>query len=103
MRARILEPALDIALREGRAPERALHQIVLAVDTTLLAQELVPGRKRSPDRTASVTGRRLHPDVREGAVAQDLAVGDAIECHAARQAEIVEPMLAPERARQSQH
>src|SRR5262249_49333927 len=96
MRARILEPALDIALSECGPQERALHEVVLTVDTTLLAQELMPGRKRCPDRAASVTGRRLHPDIRERAVAQDLAVGDAIERHAARQAQIVEPVLALE-------
>src|SRR5215813_14744159 len=99
MRARILEPALDVALRKGGAQERALHQVMLAVGVTLFSEELVPGRKRSPNCPAGVTGRRLHPDIREGAIAQDLAVGDAVECHTARQAQIIEPVLALERAR----
>src|SRR5215475_16222559 len=103
MRARFFEPAFYVALRERGTQERPLHQIMPAIGVALFSEKLVPGRKRGPDRAAGIACRRLHPDVREGAVTQDLAVGDAIERHTARQAEIVEAMLALERARQPQH
>ena len=45
-------------------------------------------RERRAERAARIAGRRLDPDVLEGAVAQDLAVGDAIERDAAGEAEI---------------
>ena len=63
----------------------------------------MPDRERRAERAAGVAGGRLHPDVLEGAVAQDLAVGDAIERDAAGEAEIVEAVLARQRARQPQH
>ena len=68
-----------------------------------LAEELVPDRERRADRAAGIARRRLHPDVLEGAVAQDLAVGHAVERDAAGETEIVEAVLARERARQPQH
>ena len=46
------------------------------------------GRERRAERAAGVAGRRLDPDLVEAAVAQDLAVGDAIERDAAGEAEI---------------
>ena len=44
--------------------------------------------KRGAERAAGVTGRRLDPDAVEGLVAQQLAVGDAVERHAAGEAEV---------------
>ena len=70
---------------------------------TRAAEKLVPYRQRRPDGAAGVARRRLHPDALEGAVAQDLAVGHAVERDAAGETEIVEPVLAGERARQPQH
>ena len=49
----------------------------------------VIGRERRAERAAGVAGRRLDPDVLERAVAQHLAVGDAVERHAAGQAQIL--------------
>ena len=68
-----------------------------------LALELVIGRKRRADRAAGIAGRRLNPDVVELAVAQHLAVGDAIQRHAAGKAQIARAGLGREAARQPQH
>ena len=59
--------------------------------------------ERRAERAAGVAGRGLHPDMLEGAVAQHLAVGDAIERDAAGEAEILHAGLARERAREPQH
>jgi hypothetical protein len=53
-------------------------------------------------RPAGVACRRLNPDVGESAVAQHLAVGDAIERDAAGEAEIGHFVLAGKRAREPQ-
>ena len=49
----------------------------------------VIGRQGGPDRAAGIAGSRLDPNFLEAAVAQHLAVGDAIERDAAGEAEIV--------------
>src|SRR5262245_34168588 len=98
MRAGGLEAALDVVLLVSRSEERALHDVVLAVGVALLAEELMPTRQRGPDSAAGVAGGRLDPDVLERTVAENLAVGDAIERDAAGQAQVLEPVLARERA-----
>src|SRR6185437_2454106 len=82
---RFAQTVLHLLLRVGWAEKSPLHQIT-AVGFTLLAKELVPYRERCTDRAPRIAGRRLHPDLPEGAIAQDLAVGDAIESNAARKA-----------------
>ena len=49
---------------------------------------IVIGHKRGAERAAGIARGRLHPDLLEFAVAQDFAIGDTIERHAAGQAEI---------------
>jgi hypothetical protein len=56
----------------------------------------VPVGERRPERAAGVAGRGLDPEVVEDALAQELAVGDAVERHAAGEAEVA---LAGHRAR----
>ena len=46
------------------------------------------GGKRRTERAAGIAGGRLNPDVFETPVAQHLAVGDAIERHAAGETQI---------------
>src|SRR5207302_8630201 len=81
------EPSLDLALRELRTEKRARHPVA-SRSAARLAPELMVGCERGANRAAGVTRRRLDPDPVELAVAQHLAVGDAIERHAARKAEI---------------
>ena len=70
-----------------------------AVDLTRTAEMQVVGGERGTERAAGVAGRRLHPDALELAVAQDLAVGDAVERDAAGQAQIADAdRSAPARA-----
>ena len=61
------------------------------------------GGQRRPERAAGIAGRRLHPDVLEGAVAQHLAVGHAIECDAAGKTEVLDPVGRGQIARHAQH
>ena len=52
------------------------------------AELQVIGGERRADRAAGIAGRRLDPDALEVAVAQHLAVGDAVERDAAGEAQI---------------
>ena len=61
------------------------------------------GRKRRADRPARVARRRLNPDAFERAVAQQLAVADAVERDAAGKAQVAGAGLAGERAGKPQH
>ena len=56
----------------------------------------VVGGERRAERTAGIAGRRLDPDVAKAAVAQHLAVGDAIERDTAGKTEIVHAGLVGE-------
>ena len=76
------------AWANARAEIGAVHAVARAVQLPRLVLEQVIGGERRPERAAGVAGRRLDPDPLEGAVAQDLAVGDAVERDAAGQAEI---------------
>ena len=59
-------------------------------------------RQCGAERTPGVTRGRLDPDPLEFSVPQDLAVSDAIECHAARKAEIFRTGVARNGARHPQ-
>src|ERR1700719_561955 len=102
MRAGRAEPALDLGLREFWAQERTRHAVA-GGHAARLPLELVIGGERRADRATGVARRRLNPDVLELAVAQHLAVGDAIERHPAREAQIARAGTAGEAARQPQH
>src|SRR5262245_30276073 len=54
-------------------------------------------------RPASIAGCGLHPDVLKGTIAQDLAIGDAIERDATSKAEIIHFICRREAARNTQH
>ena len=67
-----------------------------------LAEIAVIGGERRADRAAGIARRRLHPDAVEDALAQQLAVGDAVQRHAAGQADVLGAgLLRTERARRS--
>ncbi len=68
-----------------------------------LILEHVVGAQRRADRAAGVARRRLDPDAVETAVAQDLAVRDAVERDAARQAQLALAGLARNGAGHAQH
>ena len=74
-----------------------------AVGLARLAHKAVIGGKRRAHRAAGIARRRLDPDVVEVAVAQNLAIGDAIERHAAGKAEVSRLGLLGEAARHPQH
>ena len=61
----------------------------------LTEDHVVPDQGRA-HRAAAVAGRRLDEQFLERRLAQDATVGDAVERHAARQAEALEPRLAME-------
>ena len=102
-RAGAAEPALDLALREGRAEIRAVHAVARAVRLARLVLEQVVGGERRADRPAGIARRRLDPDPLEPAIAQDPAVGDAVERDAARQTQVLLPALARQRPGEAQH
>ena len=61
------------------------------------------GGKRSPNGATSIARCWLNPDIFEPAIAQYLAVCDAIERHAAGHAQIWIPVLLCQVTRQPQH
>src|SRR5262249_61871323 len=81
-------PPFDLGLRERWPEERALHGVERAVETPRMAEVLVVGRKRRADGPTSIARRRLDPNALEGAVAQHLSVSNAIERHAAGEAQV---------------
>src|SRR5262249_46636655 len=77
---------VDVALVELRAEIAALHPVDGIWTDALAAFVQVVDRERGAERAAGIARRRLHPDIAKSAVAQDLAVGDAIERDAAGEA-----------------
>ena len=63
----------------------------------------VPEAQRHAERAAGIAGRRLDPDLLERAFAQDAAVADAVERHAAGQAQIAHAGLAMRERGHLQH
>ena len=72
---------------------------VFGVHVARFFQLLVPCGECRTKGTASVTGGGLDPETLERAVAEDFAVGHAIQRHAARHAEVLDPVFLGERAR----
>ncbi len=56
-----------------------------------LAQDLVPGKQRGTQGTARIARGGLNPDVLERALAEQPAVGDAVQRHAAGHHQILGP------------
>ena len=63
----------------------------------------MPGGVGGAERAARVAGRRLHPQVAKGAVAQHLAVGHAVERHAAGHAQVGNGVFGRQRPGHAQH
>ena len=95
MVARAAAPQIgDDAVRgEGGAEIAAGHAVPGAVAVAWRAAEIVGDRQRCADCAAGIARRGLDPHSLEGAFTQDLAVGDAVQCHAAGEAEIARPGL----------
>ena len=85
----------------GRSP--AWRQARRRLGSARLAEEGVIADQRRTERAAGIAGGGLHPDVVENALAQDLAVGDAVERHAAGQAQMALARLGAHRAGEPQH
>jgi hypothetical protein len=86
-----------------RRPEISAGHGVISGCRAWFARELIIGRQSRADGAAGVSGRRLHPDIPERLLAQNFAVGDAVERDAAGQAKIFRSALARKAARQPQH
>jgi hypothetical protein len=103
-RAPALARRLSISACVNAGPKKGpRHNIAAAVGIALLAEKYVPDRESRPDRAAGITGGRLHPDALKCAVAQQLAIGDAVERDATGQAEVPQAVFARKRASQPQH
>lgn len=76
------EQLLDLAVVPAATEGGALHGAHLVAEATGQVQRAAEGR-------AGVTGRRLDPDVVEGALGHQAGVGHAVERHAARHGEAV--------------
>ena len=61
------------------------------------------GAQGGAQRAAGIAGRGLHPDALEDVRSQQLAVGDAIQRHAAGQAEVFLAGVASDASRQLNH
>ena len=77
--------------RPRRSPKRGpryapLHPVVDAVGVARVVEDLVPAVQRGAEGAAGVAGRGLDPDPLERSLAQQHAVGDAVERDAAGQA-----------------
>src|SRR6185437_5974755 len=93
----------DLVVLVPRAEVRAVHAVHVAVELARLAEIAVVGRERRADRAAGIAGRGLHPDAVEDVLAQQLAVGDAVQRHAAGQADVLRTRLLLHRAGEAQH
>lgn len=74
-----LEQLGDIPGAGLRTKQGAAHRVLPGPIGTLLLAHLVPRPERTAERGAGVAGRRLHPDVVEGTLTQQAAVGHAVE------------------------
>src|SRR6185312_4833058 len=103
IRANRREPAPDLVTGVGRTEICPAHAVAgVAGDARPIEKEVI-GAECGADRAAGIARSRLNPDLLEGAVAQHLAVGDAVERDAAGKAEIGDAGLARLRTRDTQH
>ena len=87
-RANRMQKRLDRLVGLPLTEERA-ELAVLAPVVPRVAEQLMPDEQCGPQCPAGVPGRGLDPDVLEGSFTQNLAVGDAVERHAARQSQVL--------------
>ena len=102
-RTDVAKTAFDLVLVELRTKIGARHAVERVRDGARPGRMLVVGGQRRPERAAGITGRRLHPDVAEAAVAQHLAVGHAVERYAAGETQVFHAGLGGEAAGEAQH
>ncbi len=63
----------------------------------------MPASQSGADRAAGVACGRLNPNPIDSSIANDLAVGDTVERHAAGETQVADAVLAHQRPRQSEH
>ena len=101
--ARGRQALFDVRLGEDRTEVGAAHAVAAVAARARLIQGQVVGGQRRAERATGIAGGRLYPDMLEGPVAQHLAVGHAVECHAAGQAQVLHARLRAQCARHTQH
>src|SRR5262249_26533596 len=92
-RLRPLEEATHLLVGQARPEQAALLRALTARGPRLL-QKLVPDEHGSAEGAAGVAGRGLYPDGLERPLAQQPAVGDAVEGDAAGEDEVLHPGAA---------
>ena len=102
-RARHGEPPANLLVAESGAEIAAGHAVDLVRGWPRGAEFEVIGGQCRAERAAGIARRRLHPHMVELAVAQDLAVGDAIERHTAGEAQISHAGFGRQCTRQPQN
>ena len=63
---------------------------------------MMPGQKRRTERAAGIARRRLHPNIAKAAVEEHFPVGNAVECDAARETQVIHAGLVREAAGEAQ-
>ena len=97
------EPAFDVAMSKARTKVGAAHAVGdVAFDARLAGLQVI-GAQRRTQRAAGVASGWLNPHALELAVAQDLAVGHAVQCHAAGETKVLCAGFRCQRARKAQH
>jgi hypothetical protein len=100
-RAKRADGAFDVQRRELRAQIAAGHRVARRRGARLAAVDVPHGTCRT-DGSAGIAGRRLNPQVVEQPAGEQLAVGDAVERHAAGHHEVAAAGGVARRARQAQ-
>ena len=101
-RAGPVQEAPDTVVRRPRSEQRPALR-VRRPDLPRVVEELMPDEQRHAERAARVSRRRLDPHVVEGPLAQHPSVPDAVQRHAAGEAEVAHPRLRVHVARRPQH
>ena len=78
----------DLMFVEGGAEIASGHAVHLVGEMARAVELEVIGGEGCSQRAAGISGRRLHPHFVEAQVAKHFAVGDAIERHAAGEAQV---------------
>ena len=86
-----------------RGTEQRSGLAVARLNHARLVEQLVPDEPRRAERSPRIAGRGLNPDALERSLLQDPAVADAVQRHAAGQAQVPHAGLAVEMPRRPQH
>ena len=95
--SRPIQERADFCIRKSRSEKRPVLAVTLARLPRLI-QKLMPNERRHAERPARVARRRLNPQFLERSLRQNPSIADAIERHAARQAELLHSRLCDEHA-----